>query len=66
MIAGEIAPQITSGVWKRAKTGIVASATEEFQCPVAAASCGSLTSFIAAETPVCGSEASSTTTPSNS
>ena len=64
VIFGLMAPQTIIGIWKRWKTGMVASATELFQWPVAATTSGSLTSFMAAETPVCGSAASSRTTPS--
>src|SRR5271169_6680079 len=59
VILGLIAPQTINGMLARLNTGIVAKATPLFQCPVAATTCGSLVSFKAAATPVCGLAASS-------
>src|ERR1700677_5191813 len=54
VILGLIAPQTINGMLARLITGIVAKATPLFQCPVAATTSGSLVSFKAAATPVCG------------
>src|SRR6202046_1682813 len=59
VILGLIAPQTINGMLARLNTGIVAKATPLFQCPVAATTSGSLVSFKAAATPVCGLAASS-------
>ena len=64
VILGPMAPQTMKGICTRLNTGSVASATGLFQWPMAATTSRSLTSLSAADTPVCGSEASSSTTPS--
>lgn len=59
-----VSSKLLTGVAAFAVVSMARRATELFQCPVAAITKGSLTSFWAAETPTAGSEASSRTTPS--